>query len=143
MTSGIEDPIGLCYHETSDMSDTMDFGTELRTAPRIDTTGGEVKLRFHSLANFLVAYARNVSPSGLFIATEHYLPKGTRFRIVLEFGREDDSVQGFAEVVWLREKMVKIGEPVGMGLKFLYLDPTAQEIFDKVMKANAKNGGGS
>lgn len=119
----------------------MQFDKDLRAAPRVDTTGGEVRLKFYSLANFLVAYAKNVSPGGLFVATEHYLPKGTRFRIVLEFGREEDAIQGFAEVVWLREKMAKLGEPAGMGLKFLYLDPEAQELFHKVMSTKSQKAG--
>ncbi len=105
-------------------------GRSFRTAPRVETAGGEVRIKFFSLANFLEASLHNISINGMFIATQEYLQAGSQFHLIVEYGEEQ--FEGYAEVKWVRGTANEEG-PVGMGIEFLHLQPTGQELIELII----------
>ena len=89
---------------------------EARTQKRVDAML-EVKLFTHQEVRDTQSRTANVSEDGLFVITSAPLPVGitVRAEVTLPNG---NTVQGFAEVVWIRPHFESRQRPNGMGLQY-------------------------
>lgn len=79
-------------------------------------------------------YAKNISRSGMFIATANPREPGSRFQVEIPLPPPlNRTVRCACEVVWQRQFSKKSSHEPGMGLRFLDLpDDTADAIHDWV-----------
>jgi uncharacterized protein (TIGR02266 family) len=91
-------------------------GSEQRHAPRLDVA---LEVSHDSDSNFYLGLTENISEGGVFIATVHIKPVGSRLHldIALDDGLEPLRITG--EVRWSREC-----SPHGIGVRFLDLSKT-------------------
>ena len=82
-------------------------------------------------------YAKNISKSGLFIATVNPHEPGSRFRIEVPLPEPmGTSVQCEAEVVWKRHYTRGGPYEPGMGLRFIDLQAGVAELIDDWIKSS-------
>src|SRR3954470_20998272 len=89
-----------------------------------------VQYRFNSLEDFLAEYATNLSPGGIFIATEDPSPVGTM--LYLQFSLKDGSklIEGMG-----RGEHVHPGpaaQPRGMGIEFVQFDERSMALIARI-----------
>jgi uncharacterized protein (TIGR02266 family) len=84
------------------------------TGPTSDRVRCRLPVRFGRSRPNVNAVTANLSPSGLFVATDYPLAEGQRIDIVLEL--EHMRVPLRAEVIWMRDDSSQ-GRPSGMGLR--------------------------
>lgn len=89
-----------------------------------------VQYRFNSLEDFLAEYATNLSPGGIFIATDEPSPIGTM--LYLQFSLKDGSrlIEGMGRVAHIQEPTA--GQPRGMGIEFVQFDERSMELIAKI-----------
>lgn len=81
-----------------------------------------LKVRLEDGGKVFFGYARNISRSGIFIATTNPREPGSRFKVEIPLPAPiAQLVQCSCEVVWKREFSLKSKYEPGMGLKFLDL----------------------
>lgn len=82
-------------------------------------------------------YSKNISKSGMFIATANPRDPGSRFRVEIPFPAPlSRSVQCDCEVIWARRFNPKTPYEPGMGLKFLNMpEDVATQIEAWVLKS--------
>lgn len=81
-----------------------------------------LKVRLEDGGKVFFGYARNLSRSGIFIATTNPREPGSRFKVEIPLPAPiGQIVQCSCEVVWKREFSLKSRYEPGMGLKFLDL----------------------
>jgi molecular chaperone DnaK len=89
-----------------------------------------VQYRFDTLEDFVAEYSVNLSPGGIFIATEK--PKGVGAIVYLQFALKDGSrlIEGLGQVA----RVVRPGgaEPAGMGVQFLNFDEESLALVRKI-----------
>ncbi len=95
--------------------------TELRRTARANV---RVKIDIVSDHHFWSGIGSNMSEGGVFIATHHVVPIGSRLRV--QFGIDDggDPIVALTEVRWVRVFSADSAPP-GLGLRFIDLDPSA------------------
>ncbi len=81
----------------------------------------DLQVTVDSQHNFFAGAATNLSASGIFVATHIVQPIGTRVDFTVHLG--DRLVKGVGEVRWIRPADYEAGEPAGMGILFVDLDP--------------------
>ena len=89
-----------------------------------------VQYRFNSLEDFLAEYATNLSPGGIFIATEDPSPVGTM--LYLQFSLKDGSrlIEGMGRVAHVHQ--AGPGQPRGMGIEFVQFDDASMALIAKI-----------
>ena len=101
--------------------------SELREHPRAPI---ELRVDYKRLNTFFADYTKNISKGGTFIKTSKALPVGTRFLFRL-------FVPGCEEPFELSGEVIH-GEAVeadlGMGIRFVWADPTARRSFEQVVE---------
>ncbi|MBI5556075.1 MAG: PilZ domain-containing protein [Deltaproteobacteria bacterium] len=94
---------------------------EKRRYPRVDFV---IEALFEAESRAITdLHCENISMSGLFLRTDAPLPVGTRgnLNILLECGEERLEVRAQCRVA--RVVGVESGQPLGMGLEYISLDP--------------------
>lgn len=94
-----------------------------------------VRYRYDNFIDFIESQSVNISRSGVFVNTEEELPIGTQLEF--EFSLLDGFVllKGLAEVV-----RVSRTPPLGLGLKFLRLEPASQKLIERIVEVNSREG---
>jgi uncharacterized protein (TIGR02266 family) len=118
--------------------DSKDFAA--RALPRIPLKL-KVNMEFEKFSGFISEYSENISEGGMFVKTTTPRPMGSVFS--LEFKLKDDYklIQGWGEVVWVREKTEDPAKPAGMGIKFLDLDQASRELIRNIIRIHKKETG--
>lgn len=99
-------------------------GSERRREPRYSV---KVSVTFDSEHNFYTGLTQDLSGSGLFVATPHICPIGTRIAVTLTLPTATTPVQVLTEVRWLRTRDVPGGGgKAGLGLMFVQMTPEAK-----------------
>ncbi len=83
----------------------------------------EVELHAGSDHNFYTGFTHNISEGGLFIATSHLHPLGTRVEFTFTLDDRPDPIEVRGVVRWLREPEAVSPMPLGMGIEFEELAP--------------------
>lgn len=79
-----------------------------------------LKVRLDDGGKVFFGYAKNISRTGIFIATSNPRTPGDRFRLEMTLP-PCGTFQAGCEVVWKREFSIKSRQDPGMGLKFIDL----------------------
>jgi len=89
-----------------------------------------VQYRFNSLEDFLAEYAINLSPGGIFIATDDPSPVGTM--LYLQFSLKDGSklIEGMGRVAHIQQPTAD--QPRGMGVEFVQFDADSMALVAKI-----------
>ena len=74
----------------------------------------------------------DLSAGGMFIKSEAPAPVGTLLKLECVVDNGADTLRGVARVVWLRERESE-GQPAGMGVKFVKLEPGSREIIHRIL----------
>ncbi|MBE0596034.1 MAG: PilZ domain-containing protein [Desulfuromonadales bacterium] len=98
-----------------------------------------LKVRLEDGGKVFFGYARNISRSGMFIATTNPREPGSQFQVELTLPPTGQRLQCSCEVVWKREFSLKSAYEPGMGLKFLDLPPAAAIALDDWIKVQVGN----
>ena len=69
----------------------------------------------------------DLSSGGMFIESGAPAPAGTLIKLECDVNEGAGTLRGVARVVWLREQESD-GQPPGMGVKFLKLEPGSREL---------------
>lgn len=94
-----------------------------------------LKVKFDDGDKVFFGYAKNISKSGLFIATVNPQEPGSRFQIEVPLPEPlSSSVQCEAEVVWKRHYTRGGPYEPGMGLRFLDLSDEVADSIDEWIK---------
>lgn len=93
-----------------------------------------VRVRFSSVESFVESQARNVSLSGMFIATTRPSAVGRLVDFECVTAEEQILLHGRAEVAWVSEA------PPGMGLRFRALDGATLRRVEEIVRVNREEG---
>jgi uncharacterized protein (TIGR02266 family) len=95
----------------------------------------QVKLRPTDLRRFRELYTRDISRGGVFVYTEHPLPRGTRVEVLLYPPGSRDAFSFMGEVVRVVTPLDvhQIGDLPGMGIRFDRVDPKAREVIERII----------
>jgi uncharacterized protein (TIGR02266 family) len=105
-----------------------------RQNPRLSI---DVEVDFASGHNFYSARTRDISAGGLFIETSAVVPIGTELMVELKFLKKHLRVAG--EVMWA---LSDGDRPVGVGLRFVDLQPAAKKSIESFMALRKPMEGG-
>jgi uncharacterized protein (TIGR02266 family) len=94
-----------------------------RTHQRVDL---EVEVDLGSDHNFFTGLTQNISEGGIFVATIHSPPVGTRLQLRLTLPGDDTPIDVTVEVRWVKEPRDWHSAEKGLGLQFVDLAPEAQ-----------------
>ena len=112
---------------------------ERRTAPRVAATF-RIKLGYSDIKAFIDGYAANISKGGIFVPTRQPREKGTevRFELVLKDG--STGISGVGRIAWTRPfDAAKPNDRYGMGLQFVTLDGTGEEVVRQALEWRARH----
>ena len=101
-----------------------------------------VQIEHADLHEFLEEYSANISPGGMFIASQRPLAEGAVFDFRFSVSGDVTVISGRAEVVWTRHEQTPTGSPPGMGVKFLDLDDVSRAIILRVVDLYILQDGG-
>jgi len=90
-----------------------------------------LKVRLEDGGKVFFGYARNISRSGMFIATTNPREPGSRFQVEVSLVPLGQRFQCQCEVVWKREFTLKSLYEPGMGLKFLDLPEAVADAIER------------
>jgi uncharacterized protein (TIGR02266 family) len=102
-----------------------------------------VRFRAASVEQFIEQQKENLSSGGIFIRSKSPLARGTL--MVFDFQLQDGAplLKGVGRVVWARKPdAIKDGEPPGMGIKFIRVEPESLSTFQKIMSGKRAAEGG-
>lgn len=94
-----------------------------------------MRLRYPDLETFIEKYAPNVTKGGIFLASREPRPVGEvlRFEVLLRQG--GPVLSGEGRVTWVKEfNPAEPHRPYGMGVQFLFLDPEARPVLERLLK---------
>jgi len=111
------------------MTSTSDSGQQRRKHPRTQVSL-LVQYRFNSLEDFLAEYSVNLSPGGIFVATQTPSPVGTM--LYLQFSLKDGSrlIEGMGRVAHVQQATAT--QPRGMGIQFVQFDEASMELIERI-----------
>jgi uncharacterized protein (TIGR02266 family) len=93
---------------------------ESRESPRIE---GVFRVRYRSIDRLIMAYSRDLSKGGMFLATSHFLPINAVIRVEIELPENGGRIPVTCRVAYVRDKPADdSGKGVGMGIQFLDLE---------------------
>ena len=81
---------------------------------------------------FIADYSRNISKGGVFVESESPFNPGTIFEFHLKLPGHDDAIRLRGKVKWVQR--VETEGMLGMGIQFLWDDPTAQAEFEQIVE---------
>ena len=113
---------------------------ERRRLPRA-ALPATVDLEFPSVTSFADQYVANVSAGGMFIACGEQFPVGTPVEFRLHLSDGYDLIRGRGRVVWVRGERGDAGEPPGMAVQFLELEPRSRELIGRMVEQHLREGG--
>lgn len=91
-----------------------------------------LKVRLDDGGKVFFGYAKNISRSGIFIATANPRAPGSRFQLEMTLPAAAElTFQATCEVVWKREFSLKSLHDPGMGLNFIDLPENVAERIDE------------
>jgi uncharacterized protein (TIGR02266 family) len=97
-----------------------------------------VAVRFDRFDEFVTEVSKNLSRTGMFIRSERPQPTGSTFDFCLQLGDDFKLVQGRAQVVWTRAKSEGRELPPGMGIRFLDLDGSSENVLRRLIRAHTQ-----
>ena len=105
---------------------------DVRWGDRRGTARHAITLRvdYKRMNTFFADYARNISKGGTFIRTRKTLPIGTRFLFRLAVPGRPEPFELSGEVVHAGGS----GDEPGMGIRFVWDDPTRREEFEGLVE---------
>jgi uncharacterized protein (TIGR02266 family) len=83
--------------------------------------------------DFVSEEASDLSNGGMFIRSLQPAPAGTLIKLEIDIDGGVETIRGVARVVWLRLEDMG-GEPAGMGVKFVKLEPGGRQIIQSVLE---------
>ncbi len=101
----------------------------------------DVILKFAHYGGFFLEYSANISQSGVFIKTDYPSSPGSVFIFEIWLGDEFRLVHGVGEVIWVRHVARGSERPPGMGVRFLKIDRSSQEVIGRVVDEHLRLGG--
>jgi uncharacterized protein (TIGR02266 family) len=107
-------------------------GFRFRASPRVPFRR-EVRLRFDRIGGSVSGTTSDLSTEGMFVATAEYKPIGTLVQFELE-NDGGETIQGLADIVWIREMRQGADREPGMGLHFRYVDPRSRELIAEIVR---------
>ena len=117
---------------------------DVRCDVRVEAT---FRVRYSTLDQLVVAYSRDLSKGGMFLATTRFLPVNAVLRIHLELPDSPRTVAVIARVAFIRtpEEAQAAGQAAGMGVQFLDLpsadlDEIGRFIASKSVEAATDSG---
>ncbi len=97
----------------------------------------ELQVEYKKLNTFFSDYTKNISKGGTFIKTNRPLKVGTEFLFKLAIPVLDDPFQIRGQVAWVNtdeDRQKPEVEDLGMGIRFLYDDPSQREQFENLVE---------
>jgi uncharacterized protein (TIGR02266 family) len=94
---------------------------ESRESSRIE---GVFRVKYPTVDRLVIAYSRDFSRGGMFLATEQFLPINAVIRLEIDLPDEGGRIPVTCRVAYVRDQpsAAASGKPVGMGVQFLDLD---------------------
>src|SRR3954454_8961374 len=95
--------------------------SDSRESVRIE---GVFRVKYPSVDRLVVAYSRDLSRGGMFLATDEFLPLNAVIRLEIDLPADGGRFPVTCRVVFIRDnnQSVATGKPAGMGVQFLDLD---------------------
>jgi uncharacterized protein (TIGR02266 family) len=87
----------------------------------------ELDVSISSDHNFYAGFTENLSAGGIFVATHVLKPEGSRVELSMFLPGSSEPIRGKGEVRWIRPFNERSNVPPGMGIRFVELDPGAEE----------------
>ncbi|NMC70593.1 MAG: hypothetical protein GYA57_11075 [Myxococcales bacterium] len=116
-----------------------DQPADRRASPRIAATF-RIRLGYASVDSFVEGYAANISKGGIFVPSRQPRAKGTEIRFELLLKDGSPAIGGTGRVAWARPfDPDKPGERFGMGVQFLTLDASGEEVVRAALAWRAKH----
>ncbi len=97
-----------------------------------------VAVRFERFDQFVEEVSKDLSRTGMFIRADSPRPPGSKFEFVLQLGEDFNLVQGRAEVVWNRTVGEGPDRPPGMGIRFLSLDRSSENVLRRLIERHVE-----
>ncbi len=101
----------------------------------------KVYLKLPASDEFIEEYLVDLSMTGMFIRCRHPPIPGSIFFFKMKLSSGVSTVQGQAEVVWVREIQEVLADPRGMGVRFLHLDGESQRQIAETVERYAQAPG--
>jgi uncharacterized protein (TIGR02266 family) len=101
----------------------------------------QVTFKFERFAGFISEYSQNISPTGMYIATNQPEPPGSVLDFEFQLGDGFEIIQGKGEVVWIRAVSEGPSRPAGMGIRFLELSEGSKELIYRIVDQYIQDGG--
>ncbi len=102
----------------------------------------DIRFKSATLVDFVNRHSRDVSRGGIFVKTKSPLSSGTLIKFDVSIGEKESLIQGVGRVVWRREEDAGDGNPAGMGIKFIKLDPTSKENLETILASRPEEVSG-
>ena len=121
------------------MAEKQASGPENRTTTRVPI---ELRVEYKKMNTFFSDYTKNISKGGTFIKTEKPLKVGTEFLFKLSIPALADPIDIRGQVVWVNTETNQQRADVpdrGMGIKFIYEDPSARTRFESLVEKLMKD----
>ena len=106
----------------------------VKSEPRQPRFSVDLDLTLDSEAHFHVGSATNLSRGGFFVAAFIIQEPGEVFRFTIRLP-SNTIIKGRGEVRWLRQVAEGPDEPVGMGIRFVELEPGSAEAIEEYLVA--------
>ena len=84
------------------------------------------RVRYQNLDDLVIAFSKNLSRGGLFLATNKHLPQGSILRLNIELPDGGPEITVPCEVAYVRSAADSQGRSAGMGIKFIDPDEVAR-----------------
>jgi type IV pilus assembly protein PilZ len=96
----------------------------------------ELRVEYKRLNTFFADYTRNISKGGSFIKTRNPLGLGTQFVFKLHVPTLEQPIALTGRVKWIvGEDTADPNEEPGMGIEFIYDDPTVRERLHELVES--------
>ncbi len=121
------------------MTDSKAVGPEGRQSARLPI---ELRVEYKKMNTFFSDYTKNISKGGTFIKTDKPLKVGTEFLFQLSIPALSAAVALRGQVVWVNQEgnlqRPEVPER-GMGIKFIYDDPSTRTQFESMVEGMMKD----
>jgi type IV pilus assembly protein PilZ len=94
----------------------------------------ELKVEYRRLNAFFADYTKNISRGGTFIATTRPLPIGTEFVFRLAVPGLEAPIELRGQVKWSIEEGDREGREAGMGIRFVFNDPSERDAVERMVE---------
>ncbi|MCH9647267.1 MAG: TIGR02266 family protein [Deltaproteobacteria bacterium] len=101
----------------------------------------KVYLKFPNSDEFIEEYLVDLSMTGMFVRCMNPQESGTTFSFKMRLSAGASTVQGTAEVVWVRQDQHRLSHPKGMGVRFVHLEPDSRRQIQETVERYAQDPG--